>query len=175
MDKYEFEIAGAFAFSVEKNLDERGSLVRIFDSVELFPNFKVVQASFVENPSARTLRGLHFQVGDCAETKIVQCVSGKIFDVIVDIDKKSATYGKSCSIYLGPEEGFQGMFIPKNCAHGYLTISENSKLTYFMDREYSSEDAHGIKWNDPLLDIEWPEPVEIISLKDSRLPNLQNE
>ena len=175
MKKTNLEIAGAFSFSVQGNLDERGSLVRIFDSVELFPNFKVVQASFVENPSARTLRGLHFQVGDCAETKIVQCVSGKIFDVIVDIDKKSATYGKSCSIYLGPEEEFQGMFIPKNCAHGYLTILENSKLTYFMDREYSSEDAHGIKWNDPLLDIEWPEPVEIISLKDSRLPNLQNE
>jgi dTDP-4-dehydrorhamnose 3,5-epimerase len=175
MKKIHLEIAGAFSYSVTGNSDERGSLVRIFDSVELFPNFKVVQASFVENPSARTLRGLHFQVGDYAETKIVQCVSGKIFDVIVDIDKESSTYGKSCSIYLGPEEEFQGIFIPKNCAHGYLTISENTKLTYLMDKEFSSEDAHGIIWNDPLLNIEWPEPVEIISLKDSRLPNLQNE
>ena len=61
MDKYEFEIVGAFAFSVEKNQDERGSLIRIFDSVELFPNFKVVQASYVENPINGTLRGLHFQ------------------------------------------------------------------------------------------------------------------
>jgi dTDP-4-dehydrorhamnose 3,5-epimerase len=147
MKKIHLEIAGAFSYSVTGNSDERGSLVRIFDSVELFPNFKVAQASFVENPSARTLRGLHFQVGDYAETKIVQCVSGKIFDVIVDIDKESSTYGKSCSIYLGPEEEFQGIFIPKNCAHGYLTISENTKLTYLMDKEFSSEDAHGIIWN----------------------------
>ena len=167
MDKYEFEIVGAFAFSVENNLDERGSLIRIFDSVDLFPNFKVVQASYVENPINGTLRGLHFQAKGHAENKIVQCISGKIFDVIVDIDKESSTYGKVCSVYLGPKEKFQGIFIPKNCAHGYLTLSENSNLTYFMDKEYSSENAQGIKWNDPTIGIIWPKAPIRISERDS--------
>jgi dTDP-4-dehydrorhamnose 3,5-epimerase len=175
MDKYEFEILGAFAFSVENNLDERGSLIRIFDSVDLFPNFKVVQASYVENPIDGTLRGLHFQAQEHAENKIVQCVSGKIYDVIVDIDKESRTYGKVCSVQLGPKEKFQGIFIPKNCAHGYLTLSENSNLTYFMDIEYSPKYAKGIKWNDPLLGIEWPKNVVKMSSKDSNLPYLQHE
>ena len=175
MDKYEFEIVGAFAFSVEKNQDERGSLIRIFDSVDLFPNFKVVQASYVENPIDGTLRGLHFQAQEHAENKIVQCISGKIFDVIVDIDKESSTYGKVCSVHLGPKEKFQGIFIPKNCAHGYITLAENSNVTYFMDIEYFPECAQGIKWNDPLLGIEWPKNLVKISNKDSNLPYLQHE
>lgn len=167
MKKTNLEISGAFAFSVNRNVDERGSLVRIFDSIKLFPNFKVVEASYVENPVEGTLRGLHFQAGESAETKIVQCVNGKIFDVILDIDKKSITYGKSCSIYLGPKEEFQGIFIPKNCAHGYLTLSENSNLTYFMDKKYSSENTQGIKWNDPTIGIMWPKAPVSISKRDS--------
>ena len=125
MDKYEFEILGAFAFSVENNLDERGSLIRIFDSVDLFPNFKVVQASYVENPIDGTLRGLHFQAQEHAENKIVQCVSGKIYDVIVDIDKESRTYGKVCSVQLGPKEKFQGIFIPSLINKFYPQIEFN--------------------------------------------------
>ena len=175
MDKYEFEIVGAFAFSVENNLDERGSLIRIFDSVELFPNFKVVQASYVENPINGTLRGLHFQAKGRAENKIVQCISGKIFDVIVDIDKESSTYAKVCSVYLGPKEKFQGIFIPKNCAHGYLTLSENSNVTYFMDIEYLLEYSQGIKWDDPFLNIPWPISPITISERDKHLPFLEYE
>ena len=175
MDKYEFEILGAFAFSVENNLDERGSLIRIFDSVDLFPNFKVVQASFVENPINGTLRGLHFQAKGYAENKIVQCVRGKILDVIVDIDKESSTYGKVCSVHLGPKEKFQGIFIPKNCAHGYLTLSENSNVTYFMDIEYMLEYSQGVKWDDPFLNIPWPISPVTISERDKHLPFLENE
>lgn len=175
MNKYEFEIVGAFAFSVKKNLDERGSLVRIFDSVELFPNFKVVQASYVENPIAGTLRGLHFQAQGHAENKIVQCVSGEIFDVIVDIDKDSRSYGKVCSVHLGPQEKFQGIFIPKNCAHGYLTLSKNSNVTYFMDTEYMLEYSQGIKWDDPFLNISWPISPETISERDRHLTFLEYE
>ena len=167
MKKSNLEIAGAFAFSVEKNADERGSLVRLFDSIEFFPNFKVVQASYVENSFAGTLRGLHFQTGQHAENKIVQCIKGKIFDVIVDIDEKSITYGRYCSIHLGPLEEFQGIFIPKSCAHGYVTLSDKTDVSYFMDKEYSSENAKGMKWDDPMISIIWPMTPIRISKRDT--------
>jgi dTDP-4-dehydrorhamnose 3,5-epimerase len=164
------EISGAFAFSVKEQKDDRGSLVRIFDSIKPFASFKVLQASYIQNPLAGTLRGIHFQLKQHAETKIVQCVTGKVFDVIVDIEEESDTYGKACSIYLGPEEEFQGIFIPKKCAHGYLTISDNSNLTYFMDKKYSPENSRGIRWNDPTIGVSWPTEPKLIAKKDSELP-----
>lgn len=171
MKKTNLEIAGAFAFSVNRSVDERGSLVRIFDSVELFPEFNVVQASYVENPIEGTLRGLHFQSGEFAESKIIHCVNGKIFDVLVDLREESPTYGNFVSVTLGNDEEFQGIYVPKNFAHGYLTLSEDVKLIYLMDTDYSEANSSGIVWNDKLLNISWPSNPVIISGRDAKLPN----
>ena len=174
MIKNNLDISGAFAFSVEKNADERGSLVRIFDSVELFPEFNVVQASYVENPIEGTLRGLHFQLGKFAESKIIHCVKGKIFDVLLDLREESPTHGDYISLTLGSEEEFQGIYVPKNFAHGYLTLSEDVKLIYLMDTEYSEANSSGIVWNDKSLNISWPSNPVIISGRDAKLANYEN-
>ncbi len=169
--KIELGFEGAFAFSMRKNSDNRGSLVRIFDSIELFPNFKVVQASYVENLTAGTLRGLHFQSGEYAENKIVQCLKGRIFDVIVDLRENSPTKGSHITTILGPEEDFQGILVPKNFAHGYITLTEFTSLIYLMDKQYMAEQASGIAWNDNFLNIKWPLYPIIISDKDAKLSN----
>jgi dTDP-4-dehydrorhamnose 3,5-epimerase len=170
MNRERLQIEGAFAFKVSPFEDDRGSLIRVFDSVELFPNFNVVQASYVENPQKGTLRGLHFQTGKFAENKIIQCITGSIFDVQVDLRPNSHTFKKSFSITLGPEEEFQGIFIPKNCAHGYLTLEKNSNLIYLMDNKYSVGDSQGLNWDNEEVEINWPLDPAVISKKDLSLP-----
>ena len=174
MNKERLEIEGAFAFKSAPVEDERGSLIRVFDSVELFPNFNVVQASYVENPKKGTLRGLHFQTGKFAETKIIQCLHGEIWDVMVDLRPKSKTFKKYVSVQIGPENTYQGVFIPKNCAHGYLTLSKRVKLVYFMDNEYVESSASGFIWNDKALNIKWPFNPIVISEKDVKLPKFSD-
>ena len=170
MDIEKLHIDGAFAFKATPVEDERGFLVRVFDSVEIFPDFDVVQASYVENPIKGTLRGLHFQSGGHAENKIIQCIKGSIFDVQVDLRPNSHTFKKSHSIILGPDEKFQGIFIPKNCAHGYITLEKNSNLIYLMDNKYSIEDSHGLNWDNEEVEINWPLDPVIVSKKDLSLP-----
>ena len=174
MIKNNLDISGAFAFSVEKNADERGSLIRIFDSDELFPEFKVVQSSYVENPIEGTLRGLHFQSGEFAESKIIHCVGGKIFDVLVDLREESPTFGNFVSVTLGNKEEFQGMYVPKNIAHGYLTLSKDVKLIYLMDTKFNKANSSGIVWNDKSLNISWPSNPLMISAKDIKLPRFND-
>ena len=172
MNREKLEIEGAFAFKADPFEDERGSLIRVFDSVELFPDFHVVQASYVENPQKGTLRGLHFQTGKFAENKIIQCLHGEIWDVIVDLRPNSKTFKKYVSVQIGPQNTYQGVFIPKNCAHGYITLKDNSHLFYSMDKEYSSLNSNGIRWDDPKIAVAWPFNPLIISQKDLKFASL---
>ena len=134
--------------------------------------FELNQSSIVLNPLSGTLRGLHYQADPFAENKVVECVSGKVFDVIVDMRKESSTFKKHLEIYLGPLEKFFGIFVPAGCAHGYLTLEENSTLIYFMDKEHSPANSYGIFWNDPNLPINWPTQPIRMSERDSKWPIL---
>jgi dTDP-4-dehydrorhamnose 3,5-epimerase len=165
-------IGGAFGIIEQPQLDSRGSLTRIWDSNSVLGDFKLNQSSIVTNPNTGTLRGLHYQVEPFSETKVVECVSGKVFDVIVDLREGSSTYGKHLEVVLGPTETYLGLFVPRGCAHGYQTLEENSILVYFMDREYSSENSYGINWNDPTLSINWPRAPYLMSERDSKWPML---
>ena len=160
-------IKGVFAIISESNMDSRGFLVRLWDKDSPLKNFNLVQSSFVLNPQKNTLRGLHYQSSPYSENKIVQCVSGKAFDVIVDLREESDTFRDHLEVSLGPNETFIGVLIPAGCAHGYLTLEENTCFVYFMDKEYFPKSAKGIPWNDPLLAINWPNQPELISKRDS--------
>jgi dTDP-4-dehydrorhamnose 3,5-epimerase len=168
----ELSIQGAFAINLSTQVDERGSLLRVWDINPELGGFTLRQASIVNNKVFGTLRGLHFQRQPNWESKVIQCINGKVFDVIVDLRKDSQTYRNYIAIEIGPTSIYQGVFIPQGFAHGYITLEPQSTLIYFMDKEYSSEHAEGIRWNDPVIDIEWPCIPTVISQQDLNWPNL---
>ena len=168
------QIKDAFGLTAPEVSDERGSLVRIWDSVALPQNFGLVQSSIVTNPSIGTLRGLHFQVEPYSESKLIICVSGKVFDVLLDLRVGSETFCEHIEIEIGPNCTFQGILIPPGFAHGYLTLEANSNLIYFMDKAYSKSHAIGVNWNDPDLMINWPIFPKLVSQRDTLLPYLND-
>jgi len=151
-------------------LDARGRSTRY----ELPENvmFKPQQLLSVHNNQNGTLRGLHFQNRPKAETKILHCLLGTIFDVLVNLDSLGLPQPDIFSIELGKGCEYQGLLIPSNFAHGYLTTSEHSDLLYLMDQDYEPSFASGIRWDDPKLRIDWPSPPNVISDRDSLWPHL---
>lgn len=158
------EIRGAYLLVQEPNKDERGDFSRIFCINELNKagiEFKVCQANLCNNLYKNTLRGMHMQIGESAEDKIVMCNRGKIFDVFIDMREESDTYLK----YYGEElsENNRKMFlIPKGCAHGYITLENNSQLVYLMSQFYQSGKSTGYRFDDPAFCIQWPQINDII-------------
>lgn len=153
--------------------DERGYFARMYCEEE-FKNAgiceKFVQMNLCFNEKKGTLRGLHYQVGK-QEDKVVSCVHGRIWDVCVDLRCESPTY-KRYEAYELSEENQQMLFIPKGCAHGYLTLEENSQLVYLMSEFYIPGNDAGYRYDDPAFGIEWPfdESNITISEKDKNLP-----
>ena len=172
MEVVALDLEGVLGIIEESHSDSRGTFTRVWDSNSFLKGFELNQASIVTNPKAATLRGLHYQVEPFSENKIVECVSGRVFDVIVDLRKESRTYGRHLEIEIGPLEPFAGLFIPAGCAHGYLTLESNSTLIYFMDKEYSAENSTGLLWRDPKLSINWPSVPSLVSKRDSNWPQL---
>ena len=172
MEVVELELEGVLGIIEESHSDPRGTFTRVWDSNSFLKNFKLNQASIVTNSKAMTLRGLHFQAEPFSENKVIECISGKVFDVVVDLRKESPTYGLHLEIEIGPLEPYVGLFIPAGCAHGYLTLESNSTLIYFMDKEYSAENSNGLLWCDPKLSINWPSVPLLISERDSSWPQL---
>lgn len=166
-------IQDALAVALETKLDDRGSLTRIWEDNSVLKPFRLIQASIVNNPVTGTLRGLHYQSQPYSENKFIQCVSGKIFDVILDLRKDSVTYNKHIGIEIGIGCAYQGIFVPAGCAHGYLTLELNSTLIYFMDKEYSPQNSRGVRWNDPKLLINWPGKPNLVSQQDLKWPLLE--
>lgn len=174
MELVPLELTGVFGIKSPTSVDERGSFLRVWDKENFRNHIDLTQASVAINPKARTLRGLHFQKEPHSETKIVQCVLGSIFDVVVDLRKNSSTFGKHLSIRLGPGDIYQGIVVPKGFAHGYLTLEDNCMLLYFMDKSYVPESAKGIVWNDPTLQIVWPYEPKMISTRDRNFPVIES-
>lgn len=164
------KIENCLAFTSDLRSDRRGTLSRIWEENSIFSKFKIIQASIVSNPTLGTLRGLHFQSGHNAENKIIQCVGGKAFDVVLDIRKESDTYRKYVGLEIGPKCKFQGLFVPAGCAHGYLTLEPDTSLIYFMDSAYAPEASQGIRWDDPNWMISWPFEPYLISQQDLDWP-----
>jgi len=132
--------------------------------------------SFNEAKSSRgVLRGLHYQSGANAQSKLVRVVTGEVLDVIVDIRPGSKTYGKHFSILLN-EENKKQLFVPKGFAHGYLVLTDDTIFAYKCDAYYDKANEGGIKYNDPSLGIDWILETEalLLSEKDMELPLLGN-
>lgn len=168
----ETQIKGAYLLDVKQIKDERGFFGRSYCKREfehLGLNTEVAQVNVSSNKAKGTLRGLHMQVRPFEETKLVRCTKGSIFDVLVDLRPQSETYLH----WFGTElkaESFQMLYIPEGCAHGYLTLEDDTDVMYQVSQFYAPEAERGFRWDDLSFSIEWPiEPV-VISPKDQAQP-----
>jgi len=168
-------ISGAFIVTRTPNFDQRGTFSRLycekeFKTVGIIEKF--VQTNFCTNDKKGVLRGLHYQKEGYAEDKLVACVNGAIFDVCVDLRLNSPTYCKYVSCILSAENG-KMLYIPKDCAHGYLTLEDNSNLIYLMSEFYAPGSACGYRYDDLRFDIKWPFIDNlIVSEKDLAWPTM---
>ncbi|MBP1934425.1 dTDP-4-dehydrorhamnose 3,5-epimerase [Ammoniphilus resinae] len=136
-------------------------------------DLKFVQDNQSFSATKGTLRGLHYQLAPKAQTKLVRCTRGRIFDVAVDIRKGSPTFGKWFGIELS-EGNKKQLLVPKGFAHGFMTLTDDVEVQYKVDELYAPECDRGIIWNDPTIGVEWPvelaEPV--LSAKDQAAPSI---
>ncbi len=168
------KIKQVYLIKQNRKKDKRGFFSRLWCKKILADkglNSKLVQISISYSSKTGTIRGLHYQSYPFRETKVVTCISGAIFDVVVDVRKNSPTYGKWISFELNEKNGFL-IYIPEGCAHGFQTLKENTRVLYFISQFHNPKYERGIVWNDPTLAIPWPLPVTNISEKDKNLPLL---
>ena len=161
-------LADARLIELDKIEDERGYFARTWCRREFREqglDEDLVQCSTSFNAVRGTLRGLHYQIAPHAETKLVRCTRGAIYDVIVDLRPASATFLRWFGVELTAENA-RMLHIPKGFAHGFQTLEANAEIFYQMSEYYEPAAARGIRWNDPLLGVRWPLEVTVISEKD---------
>ncbi len=166
-------IAGAYRIDPEPHKDDRGTFVRLFCSEEFAGQgleFTTSQINLSANTKSHTLRGLHFHAAPYAESKLVRVVRGRAFDVIVDLRPESPSYKCWDSLDLD-SDSLAAVFIPEGCAHGFLTLQDDTALLYQMGRPFVPGFDRGIRWNDPAFGIAWPAAPAIISERDAGYPD----
>lgn len=166
------KLPGAYLIDLEKKGDERGFFARVFcqnefDQNQLETNFIQVNNSL--SAQKGTLRGIHYQLHPKSEVKLVRCIKGSLFDVIVDLRADSATFGQWFGAELSAENR-RMMYVPRGFGHAFLTLEDNTEALYMVSEAYSPQHERGIRWDDPRFNIAWPSPPSIISDKDRNHP-----
>ena len=164
----EQKIKGVYVIELEPFVDERGSFVRQFCRRELAAHgldFSICQCNLSGNTRKGTLRGMHYQKAPFPEIKIVSCLQGAVWDVVVDLRPDSPTYLQHIATELSPENG-KLVYIPPLCAHGFQTLQDNSVMYYQLGEYFHPEAYGGVRYNDPKLRIAWPLENPIINERD---------
>lgn len=169
----ETAISGAYLIEPEKHDDARGHFARIwcheeFEAAGLDANLAQCSVSF--NRIRGTLRGMHWQDAPHQETKVVRCLRGSIFDVVIDLRTDSPSFRKYVAVNLASHDG-RMLYVPKGCAHGFLTLADDSEVLYFISEYYAPREQRGVRWNDPAIGIVWPEPIRVTSERDQSFPD----
>jgi dTDP-4-dehydrorhamnose 3,5-epimerase len=161
-------IAGLYTISVKKLIDERGVFARTYCKNEFKAigfGKEFVQFNHSLNKRKGTLRGMHFQQPPFAETKLIRCVQGTVYDVAIDLRKGSPTFLQAFGVELS-EENMLSVLIPEGFAHGFQTLEDNSALIYHHTEFYTAQADAGIRFDDPALGLQWPLPPIAVSEKD---------
>jgi dTDP-4-dehydrorhamnose 3,5-epimerase len=164
----ETAVAGAWVIEPERHEDDRGFFARTWDTTvfaERGLNPAFVQSSVSYNHRRGTLRGLHYQVAPCEEAKLVRCTAGAVFDVAVDLRPASKSFCQWFGVELSAANRL-GLYVPEGCAHGFLTLSDDSEIAYQISEFWAPEAGRGVRWNDPVFGIEWPGEVVVINERD---------
>jgi len=170
----ETNISGAYLIEGEPHRDERGSFCRLYCKQEYQQagiDFDPVQMNISTNLKAGTLRGMHYKLGEYGEQKVVRVVKGSVLDVIVDVRPNSPTYLMNVSVEL-TAENMTSLYVPKGCAHGFLTLKDDTDVLYQMGCFHEAGNEAGLRWDDPALSIKWPHPPLFINERDASYPLL---
>jgi dTDP-4-dehydrorhamnose 3,5-epimerase len=164
----ETNLKGAFVIDIEPHEDSRGFFARGFCQHEFEEHGLkpvIAQANVALNHKKGTLRGMHFQFPPAAETKFVRCTRGAILDIIVDLRPESPTYLQHVGVEL-TEDNHRGIYVPERFAHGYQVLQDRTETSYQVGEFYAPGYEGGLRYDDPLLGLQWPLPVTVVSEKD---------
>ena len=168
----ETKLAGAYLIQPEIKTDERGFFARVWCQNEFQEkglDSNLVQCNISYNKIKGTVRGMHYQIAPYQEVKLVQCTQGAIYDIIIDIRPDSPTFKQWVGVELTASNRYI-LYIPKDFAHGFQTLTDNTEVFYQMSQFYQPEAARGIRWDDPSFDMNWLVPITLISEKDKHYP-----
>jgi dTDP-4-dehydrorhamnose 3,5-epimerase len=168
-------LEGVFEVQLEMIRDDRGFFARCWCQKEFEANnlnSALVQCSVSFSAKGGTLRGMHYQAEPHAEAKVVRCTSGSIYDVVLDLRPGSPTYKRWIGLALTAANRNM-VYVPKGCAHGFLTLEDETEVFYQMSEFFSSDAAHGVRWDDPAFGIVWPRMVQVISERDRTYPDFE--
>lgn len=171
----ECKLKGAFIIEIDKKSDDRGFFARTWCKNEFEAqglSTKFVQVNLAFNEKKGILRGMHYQKNPYEEVKLVRCTRGALYDVIIDIRKDSPTYKQWIGIEL-TQDNYRMLYIPEGFAHGYQTLQDHTEIIYQVSQFYTPNAEGGVRWDDPTVNIVWPETEERnISSKDQMWPPL---
>ena len=163
-------LPGAFIIELDKREGERGFFARVFCEREFATaglDSRFVQINNSLSKDRGTLRGMHYQLGEAAEVKVVRCLRGLLWDAILDLRSGSETFGQSFGAELSAENRLM-MYVPRGFAHGLMTLEENTEALYLVSAFYDPARERCVRWNDPRFAIAWPEAPLVISDKDAQ-------
>jgi dTDP-4-dehydrorhamnose 3,5-epimerase len=168
-------LAGSYLINLDPKEDDRGFFVRTFCTEEF--SKAGLESSFIQmnhsfSKQQGTLRGLHYQLAPKQEVKVVRCIQGALWDVILDLRPDSKTFGHWFGEILSAENK-KMMYVPKGFAHGFLTLSPNTEILYLVSESYCKEKERGIRWDDPQFKIAWPQKPTLLSERDRVHPDYQ--
>jgi dTDP-4-dehydrorhamnose 3,5-epimerase len=155
--------------------DERGFFARTWASDEFEAqglDTRVVQRNVSYNRARHTLRGMHFQQAPYEEVKLVSCIVGAIFDVALDVRPDSPSFGRWFGAELRQDNGAM-LYVPRGCAHGYLSLEPDSTVEYLISEYYHPEVASGVRWDDPFFNVRWPARASVLNARDASYPDFQ--
>jgi dTDP-4-dehydrorhamnose 3,5-epimerase len=165
----ETPVRGAYLIDLEKRGDDRGFFARAFCEKEFGSHHLIthfVQANNSLSAQKGTLRGMHYQLAPRAETKLVRCIRGALYDLILDLRLDSPTFSQSFGAELTAENR-RMMYVPKGFAHGLITLTDDTEAFYFVDEFYAPEYERGVRWNDPRFNLQWPIAPVVLSERDA--------
>lgn len=168
-------ISGAWLIEPDLVCDERGVFRRHFCRDEFSHHGiepAVCQGNVSENPHLFTLRGFHYQLAPYAEGKTISCLSGGVYDIVVDLRENSPTYLRWVSVELDANNR-ASVYVPPGCANAYLTLERNTIVHYYMSEKYAPNSYRGFRYDDPNFNFTWPAEPKVISERDRMLPNFK--
>jgi len=169
------KIPGSYVIELDKREDDRGFFARLFCEKEFAEHgleTRFMQGNNSLSLSKGTLRGMHYQQSPAEEVKLVRCVRGAVFDVLLDLRPDSPTYKAHFGVELSSDNR-KMLYIPRGCAHGFYTLVGDSELVYLVSAPYSPEFEKGVRFDDPAFNIVWPSQPLVVSDRDMRHPDYE--
>ena len=169
----ETEIPGAYVVELQRHQDDRGFFARGWCQTEFKQHglaHQVAQMNISYNRHKHTLRGFHYQLAPAQEDKLLRCTRGAVHDVLIDLRPDSPTYKRHIELEL-TAANYRMLQVPKGCANAFLTLEDETEVTYLVSEFYTPGAERGVRWNDPAFGIRWPFPPAVISDKDRSWPD----